>query len=709
MLIVAASAPGTGAMSERARPEASVRAQGLQGPPPGPARSVAFVDVVALDADGRPDVSLAASDFRVAVDGKPRAVLSARYVFSGPGATAAARVAAASRGGIDGALAEPARIILLAVDENSIVRGEEKAAQAAVRRVFDVVGAADNAALVTLPVTRGETTMSTDRQPVRERLAALVGRGASSDLLARADPFDQREPDLQLRDDEPDTERQRTGGDVQPGTARDDLGARGLDSTGASGDPVERLTSPQALARMLGRLRGVPGRKTVILFVGGARAAPPDPRRPRDVRDELAAVLEAAVASRSVIHVVGISRTGIDRTHEVMATGTGGLFLRANANARDFDRLTEALSGAYLLRIESLPGDRDGRSHALTVGPTAKTTAIRAPQRWTWRDDPEPLSVADDQHAGVADSPTAGPVAGTASLPVPPPTDRASRPPAAGTRVVLKRPSRPDPELDVVLGRMTDYLDGYLNDFANVVAEERYEQRVYVGATAGASSTRRLRSDLLLVRVPGPFGWVPFRDVFEVDGRPLREREERLRKLFLENPDTALGEARRIADEGARYNIGTVFRNLNMPTLPLMFLVPGKLPGFTFARHGEDTVEGIRAWRIDYEEVERPTIIRRPGADVEVPASGSFWVDPSTGRILRTKVRASVGALTMETTVTYRRSDTLGIWAPAEMEESYNQPSETIEGKAVYLNFRRFQVSTDVNIAAPKKQAAPPR
>ena len=55
-----------------------------------------------------------------------------------------------------------------------------------------------------------------------------------------------------------------------------------------------------------------------------------------------------------------------------------------------------------------------------------------------------------------------------------------------------------------------------------------------------------MRSDLLLVRVPGRDGWLPFRDVYEVDGRAVRDRSERLKKLFIEAPETAVNAATQI-------------------------------------------------------------------------------------------------------------------------------------------------------------------
>ena len=74
----------------------------------------------------------------------------------------------------------------------------------------------------------------------------------------------------------------------------------------------------------------------------------------------------------------------------------------------------------------------------------------------------------------------------------------------------------------------------------------------------GGPTETVLVSDFLLVQVPGE-GWLPFRDVFERDGKQVRDREERLAALFLKGSSrSAFEQARAIMDEGARYNIGNV-------------------------------------------------------------------------------------------------------------------------------------------------------
>ena len=115
-----------------------------------------------------------------------------------------------------------------------------------------------------------------------------------------------------------------------------------------------------------------------------------------------------------------------------------------------------------------------------------------------------------------------------------------------------------------------------------------------------------LVSDFLLVQVPGE-GWMPFRDVFERNGTKLRDREERLAQLFLNGSSrSSFEQARQIMQEGSRYNIGSIERTINLPTLPLLFLTPAHRDRFTFELGKRDPEEGTI---VEYREVRGPTYV----------------------------------------------------------------------------------------------------
>lgn len=258
--------------------------------------------------------------------------------------------------------------------------------------------------------------------------------------------------------------------------------------------------------------------------------------------------------------------------------------------------------------------------------------------------------------------------------------------------------------LDQLVSRTAAYLVEYEQSLASVVAEERYDQLVqyYAGTYAGARVTtsasqwqrrRKLVSDFLLVKVPGLPGWQPFRDVLEVDGQAVRDRENRLMDLFINAAPHAIDQAARIAQESARYNIGNVSRTINVPTLPLVFLGRLNRPRFDLSLEGGRTIEDIETRGLAFKERQHPTLIRTTG-DNDLDASGVLWVDPDTGRVIETVIRTDDGSLQSEITVTYRPDARLGIWVPARMRETYKGASERVEGTATYAKYRRFKIET---------------
>jgi hypothetical protein len=287
-----------------------------------------------------------------------------------------------------------------------------------------------------------------------------------------------------------------------------------------------------------------------------------------------------------------------------------------------------------------------------------------------------------------------------------------------------------EPDLETVLARVHAYAAAFERRLSLLVAEEHYVQEVRrEGGAPNAPVSRSnpgggfrtvpnnyekrvLRSDYLVVRLADDSGWVPFRDVFEVDGRKVRDREDRLASLFLKPSADGFEQARRITDDSSRYNIGPVLRTINIPTLAVQFLNPKYATRFEIARERMETVGGRQALRVAYNEIQRPTLIRTErrrtaaGAtftDDDLPARGKFWVDPATGVILKTTLLASDLYIATTITVTYREDETVGIWVPAQMEESYHMKGDarSITGFAKYDKYRRFQVSTDETIRKP--------
>jgi len=263
------------------------------------------------------------------------------------------------------------------------------------------------------------------------------------------------------------------------------------------------------------------------------------------------------------------------------------------------------------------------------------------------------------------------------------------------------------PAFDDLLDKVTDYVTLYRRDFVGVVSEETYRQDVRGRSTTDnrgfsveAPTTRReLKSDVLLVRAPAGDRWLQFRDVFEVDGKPVRDRGDRLVKLFLEPSASAQRQVDDIMAASARYNIGGVNRNVNLPTLALTVLDPENRAWFGLAGARKKDV-----WELEFKEQRSGTLIRTTG-DQSMPAHGRFIVEAATGRVLSSQIVAESAALHAQIDVTYGLESAVGMMVPREMREKYTtKEGSTIDGRATYAKFRRYTVKVDEKVAETKKK-----
>ena len=264
-----------------------------------------------------------------------------------------------------------------------------------------------------------------------------------------------------------------------------------------------------------------------------------------------------------------------------------------------------------------------------------------------------------------------------------------------------------------LLARAEAYVRVFVDQFANMVAEERYVQdsktfprkrpRGSTGTRLLATGLARhveLVSDYLLARSKESRLVFGFRDVYSVNGVPVRDREERLMKLFTQPSDTMLQEAERIATESARYTLGGETRTLNNPILAVGFLQSIYQPRFRFSLSGSDAEIGKDVWVVEYKDDSRPTVLRRL-PDTDLVAKGRLWIEGATGRVLKTEL--SAGELDT-VVVTFRYDDRFKIAVPVEMREDFWVGNEVVSGVATYGRFRQFNVSTEEKFQPPSDQ-----
>lgn len=250
------------------------------------------------------------------------------------------------------------------------------------------------------------------------------------------------------------------------------------------------------------------------------------------------------------------------------------------------------------------------------------------------------------------------------------------------------------PSVETLLARATAYLVDFAKSYAQVVAEEHYHQslrpkRVSVGLTT--TTPREITSDVVAVS-DSDQTWLNFRDVFAVDNVSIRDRDERLTKLFLNTTVDPLAQARVIANEGARFNLGHVSRNVNFPAMALTFLAGANQPRSSFKLDGRAKVAGVETMIVAFKETRIPTVVKS-GAD-NLPVSGRFWIEPASGRVMKSKMEFESRDFSGEVEVTYGYVEKLQLWLPVEMNDSVQGIGEEVVSRATYTNFRKFATSS---------------
>jgi VWFA-related protein len=654
---------------------------------PAAAAAVVTIDIVALDRDGKAVDTLGAANFAVTVDGKPRRVLWARYVSRGPGSSADAAARQPNRNETLTFAAEPARNVLVVVDEASVVRGTERTVVQAAGALLDRLGLDDRVGVIRIPMTRdSRVALTTERPDARDALRQVVGQavpaaGSASAALAaqqQAQAADQRTTTVVDPDQVTGTERERPLTEAQ------------LAASAAGDDPATVRGILPGLQALLKALQPFPGRKAIALFSAGL---------PASSASRLDEVAVAAAASHAVIYAFGLQAGHEDAPGapdlgalERLAKLTGGSYVALGKNAdRSVEKIVPELSACYVLGIEGAASDADGKRHALRVDvpKQPQPVTLHVPAWLTARED-----VQD-----VVPAPVRAEVASPPDAPAPGAAAASAGSTSASTRRQPADPAR-EAELQHLLARAADYVAGYEREYSALVAEENYVQSM-------RTVRRQLRSDLLLVKLPNTDNWTLFRDVFEVDGFTVRDRQDRLKRLFLDPSVAAQAQLKAIKDESARYNIG-LERNINLPLFLLKYLRPENLSRLRFKLSGKQDVAGVEVWRIEYEEQARPTLTY---FNQDLPISGWFLVDPVTGALVGTRMEMEYDASRSraEFEVRYQRDATLGMWVPAEMTESYASRASTnsawttgLDAHATYSKFRRFQVKTEEHIKIAK-------
>ena len=611
--------------------------------------SLVLVDVTVLSRAGEPIPDLGMADFTVLVDGKPRHLASHRLVSAGQ----AAPPAAAPSPSTSVPAREPSRRFILVVDRDHIPAGEGQPMLEAGARFIDGLPPGDAIALWSLSEPSRTVRFEADRETARRKLRELVGtfRPSGRYVIAR---------DEAIAIDEGNREMlaavvQRECDKMPPGCPVE-VQAEALDVARNARQRADLAF--QGLEALVKALGSAPGSKHLVLITGGPVAT-------RDAIGTIKMIADQAASARVTIHALQVADTllntttlraqprQIDQTQSAayaLASATGGLVTTPASGEIAFRQLARELAIWYELAFEPQPADRDGKEHRIEVRVADRGWGVSVRARRSFRIDPTLL---------VAPSSPAPTLSAVASPTEPPPDE-----PSPGEPTEAAAPGPVD--IPSLTTNLANYAERFQQEFSAVVAEERYVQVIHPwrgnpkGPEAEPSlewqegegdqpakkggpviSRRQLLSDVLLVQLKDG-QWLGYRDVAVVDGSPVRNRTDRVRDLFLGRTGNWEAQLRAIAEESARYNLGDLRRNMNVPTLTLGFMRRADQWRFKFKREKDETVHGRPTRVVRFKEDARPTLIGT-GGGVDIPIEGRIWVDAATGHVLRTELRFDRG------------------------------------------------------------------
>lgn len=308
------------------------------------------LDAVVLDKHGKQVVDLKPEDFQILEDGKPQKITNFSYVATETtGATTAATTAAA-KPDKNAPPVPPRRLrpeqvrrtVALVIDDLSLSGADLIFARRGAREYVDKYVAPDDLVAV-IRTSAGVGALQQFTSDRRQLYAALDhvrpflggGGGLSTFAPMQGDP---------------------SGGGGSPTDSRASTGTRDARDGSDSDDIVENFREEYfavgtlgALSFVIGGMRELPGRKSVVLFSPGFRLFNPDDTRGRSDRALVAARHLVDQANRASVIIYAIDPRGLVYTGPTAADNTGGM---------TGQQISDAMSGRSQQLFETQEGNQ---------------------------------------------------------------------------------------------------------------------------------------------------------------------------------------------------------------------------------------------------------------------------------------------------------------------------------------------------------------
>lgn len=347
------------------------------------------VDVSVVDGRGQPVEDMFAPEFTVKIDGEERRVVSAEHVKID--VEAARREAADPFETLYTTNLRPrnGRQIVIAVDQLGIRFGGARSLLASAAKFLDRLSPADRVAFVAYPEPGVQVAFTDDHLRLKNGMERVVGRQTARmakfniglyEAVAISEKYDSLV--------------------FQEVVARECRGAAGREledcerdvedeSDAMVRDVRQRSTdSLRGLRDLLAALSVIEGQKTLILLSEGLILDSPT---------ELDGVIRAAAVAQVTINVLLMDvlqndvtirqlapTASRDRQMEVSgledlaARSRGALYRIIGTGDAVFDRLAGEMLAYYVLGVEQVPDDRDGRAHRIDVEVRRRNVTVRS-------------------------------------------------------------------------------------------------------------------------------------------------------------------------------------------------------------------------------------------------------------------------------------------------------------------------------------------
>lgn len=352
---------------------------------------VTSLDVGAYDSNGRPVTDLTSGDFSVRIDGADRRVVSAEWVSLETEEKPPAPPAPDGYSGNENATG--GRLILLVVDQANIRLGGTMAIRAAVNAFIDHLKPSDRAAVLGIGQGAVSTPFTADHARLKRAVERLVGQWQSTTSMGAV--FVSIAEAMDIRRDRP--------GVFEQVVLRE---CAGMSLAAFESCQLEVAAEAQHLSAT----RAADGQRTISVMRSLLRAL-----RSIDAPKSLLFISEGFIVDeqrQSVIELGALAaaaRTSIytlkldDQLFMAMASDAraplfnmddrfvrqeglqllagasrGALFNVIGTGAGVFEQVERELSGYYLIGVESIPSDRDGRSHSVRIEVNRKGLTIRS-------------------------------------------------------------------------------------------------------------------------------------------------------------------------------------------------------------------------------------------------------------------------------------------------------------------------------------------